>query len=118
MSKSGNTLNVDAAQTQITSVGTLTSLKIADGATIGSASDASAITIAASGACIFSDTIIGDLTGDITGDVTGNADTATNLSGSQTAKYVYAAPNANNGTASFRALVASDIPTLNQNTSR
>ena len=31
-------------------------------------------------------------------------------------RYVYAAPNANDGTASFRALVASDIPTLNQAT--
>jgi len=47
------------------------------------------------------------------GDITGNAATATtagNLSGTQTQKYVYAAPNATNGTASFRALVASDLP--------
>ncbi|MGC4023390.1 MAG: tail fiber domain-containing protein [Cyclobacteriaceae bacterium] len=36
--------------------------------------------------------------------------------GSQTAKFVYAAPNAAAGVPSFRALVASDIPTLNQNT--
>jgi hypothetical protein len=36
--------------------------------------------------------------------------------GSQTAKYVYAAPNAIDGTPSFRLLVASDVPTLNQNT--
>jgi len=52
-------------------------------------------------------------------DITGNAATATtagNLSGTQTQKYVYAAPNAADGTASFRALVSSDIPTLNQNT--
>ena len=35
---------------------------------------------------------------------------------SKTAKYVLAAPNATNGLPSFRALVASDIPTLNQNT--
>jgi len=35
---------------------------------------------------------------------------------SQTAKTVLAAPNAANGTPSFRALVASDIPTLNQST--
>jgi len=49
-------------------------------------------------------------------DTTGNAATATtattagNLSGTQTQKHVYAAPNATNGTASFRALVASDLP--------
>jgi hypothetical protein len=51
--------------------------------------------------------------------IDGNAQTATtavNLSGTQTAKFVYAAPNATNGTASFRALLASDIPTLNQDT--
>ena len=36
--------------------------------------------------------------------------------GSQTAKYVYAAPNALNGNPLFRALEASDIPLLNQNT--
>lgn len=35
---------------------------------------------------------------------------------SKTAKYVLAAPNGAAGTPSFRALVASDIPTLNQNT--
>ena len=35
---------------------------------------------------------------------------------SQTAKYVLAAPNAAAGAPTFRALVASDIPTLNQNT--
>jgi hypothetical protein len=36
---------------------------------------------------------------------------------SQTQKYVFAAPNALDGTPVFRALLASDIPTLNQNTS-
>jgi len=34
----------------------------------------------------------------------------------QTAKYFYAAPNSINGTPVFRALLASDIPLLNQNT--
>ena len=42
--------------------------------------------------------------------------TAAGLSGTQTANYVYAAPNGVAGTASFRALVAADVPTLNQNT--
>ena len=36
---------------------------------------------------------------------------------SQTANYVFAAPNGSAGVPSFRALVAADIPTLNQNTS-
>ncbi|GHT06686.1 hypothetical protein AGMMS49525_15210 [Bacteroidia bacterium] len=36
---------------------------------------------------------------------------------STTAKYVLAVPNAVNGVPSFRALVANDIPTLNQSTS-
>ena len=35
---------------------------------------------------------------------------------SQTANYVFAAPNGTAGTPTFRALVAADIPTLNQNT--
>ena len=38
--------------------------------------------------------------------------TAANLSGTQTAKYFYAAPNASNGTASFRTILASDLPTI------
>ena len=36
--------------------------------------------------------------------------------GSQTQAHVYAAPSGSAGTPSFRALVATDIPTLNQNT--
>jgi hypothetical protein len=47
--------------------------------------------------------------------VAGHAGTI-NPYASQTAKFVLAAPNANDGSPSFRALVASDIPTLNQNT--
>lgn len=42
--------------------------------------------------------------------------TAAGLSGSQTANFIYAAPNGSAGTASFRAMVAADVPTLNQNT--
>lgn len=36
--------------------------------------------------------------------------------GSQTANYIYAAPNGSAGSPTFRALVAADVPTLNQNT--
>ena len=88
---SGLTLTT-AAQTAITSVGTLTSLTIADDATIGSASDADAITIAADGVCTFSAGLSGALTGNVTGNVTGNADTATDLAGTKAANLVYAGP--------------------------
>jgi hypothetical protein len=50
---------------------------------------------------------------------TGDNAVNSNYSGlvaSQTAKYFYAAPNATAGVPAFRAVVASDIPTLNQNT--
>ena len=49
------------------------------------------------------------------GSCTGNAATATtavNLSGSQTANYVYAAPNGSSGSASFRAMVVADLPVV------
>ena len=46
---------------------------------------------------------------------TGYGDTQ-NPYGSKTAKYVLAAPNSTDGAPTFRALVASDIPTLNQDT--
>ena len=36
--------------------------------------------------------------------------------GTQTANYIYAAPNGSAGNPAFRAIVAADIPTLNQNT--
>ena len=113
---SGLTLTT-AAQTAITSVGTLTSLTIADDATIGSASDADAITIAADGVCTFSAGLSGALTGNVTGNVTGNADTATDLAGTKAANLVYAGPGSGaNAAPTFRALVAGDIPVLNQNT--
>ena len=50
-----------AAQTNITSLGTLTSLVIADGGDIGSASDTDAISIAANGVVTFSQNITGTL---------------------------------------------------------
>lgn len=40
----------------------------------------------------------------------------TNPYGSKLANYILAAPNGTNGAPSFRAIVAADIPTLNQNT--
>ena len=62
--------------------------------------------------------IAGVFTGDLTGDVTGNADTATNLAGTKAANLVYAGPGSGVDAApSFRALVAGDIPDLNQDTS-
>ena len=50
------------------------------------------------------------------GALSGNATTATNLSGSQTANYAYS-PNGSSGTDSLEGFnFATDIPTLNQNT--
>ena len=52
---SGSALTVtQAAQSAITSVGTLTSVVVADGGNIGSASDTNAISIASTGAVTFS----------------------------------------------------------------
>ena len=69
---STNTLNVDAAQTQITSVGTLTGLVIADDGNIGSASDTDAISISAAGVVGISQDLV------ITGNLTVNGATVTN----------------------------------------
>ena len=69
---STNTLNVDAAQSQITSVGTLTGLVIADDGNIGSASDTDALTIDASGNVTASQNLT------ITGNLTVNGATVTN----------------------------------------
>jgi len=46
----------------------------------------------------------------------GSASTATSLSGTQSANVVYAGPTSGSGAATFRSLVAGDVPTLNQNT--
>ena len=48
--------------------------------------------------------------------VTSTAAELNTIAGSKTQKFVYAAPNGADGAAVFRALVASDIPTLNQST--
>ena len=84
-------------------------IKIPNDGTIGCASDVDLIKLESGKLTINGELAASSFTGSLSG-------TATNLSGSQTQKYVYAAPNNENGTASFRALIASDIPTLNQNT--
>lgn len=56
---STRTLSVDASQTQITAVGTLTGLVISDGGNIGSATDTDAIAIGADGGVTLSKAIIG-----------------------------------------------------------
>jgi hypothetical protein len=60
------------------------------------------------------------ITLDTKGRVTGNTAVAASdlhsTYGSQTAATFYAAPNATAGNPSFRAIIAADIPTLNQNT--
>jgi hypothetical protein len=53
----------------------------------------------------------------ITFTTSGNTATGTLTLNSQTANTFFAAPNGSNSTPTFRAIVAADIPTLNQNTS-
>ena len=55
-------------------------------------------------------------TGTLTNNISGNAATATAVAGSYTAGYVYAAPASVAGALAPRALVPTDIPVLNQNT--
>ena len=89
----------------------------------GSASGATSLTPALTLATITQSTGANfvKITLDTKGRVSGNtAVAASDLNttfGSQTAATFYAAPNATAGNPSFRAIVAADIPTLNQNTS-
>ena len=48
--------------------------------------------------------------------VSATATELNSIAGSKTQNYIYASPNGSDGAASFRALVAADVPTLNQNT--
>ena len=119
-----------AAQSNITSVGTLTALQVdnvnIDGNTIKSTTGNLKLNPNTGSAVIIDETInidAGVVTGatsitstTFVGTLSGNATTANNLSGSKTANHIYAAPNGSNGSATFRALVAADIPTLNQDT--
>lgn len=52
----------------------------------------------------------------VSGSPVTSAGTLTGAWASQTANYIFAAPNGSSGTPSFRAIVAADVPTLNQNT--
>jgi hypothetical protein len=56
------------------------------------------------------------LPGTISSNTTGNANTATGIAGSQSPNLVYASPNGSSGVGGYRALVAADVPTLNQST--
>ena len=57
-----------------------------------------------------------DTKGRVTGNTTVAASDLNSTFGSQTANTFYAAPNGTVGNPTFRAIVAADIPTLNQNT--
>ena len=116
----------DAAQSAITSVGTLTALQVdnvnIDGNTVKNTTGNLKLNPTAGSSVIIDETInidAGVITGatsitssTFVGALSGNA-TTFNLSGSKTANHIYAAPNRSNGSATFRALVAADIPTLN-----
>jgi len=107
--------------------GTVTSIDVSGGTTGlttsgGPITGAGTITIAGTLAVANGGTGATTLTGIVKGNGT-SAFTAASAGtdylapfGSQTQAYVYAAPSGSAGVPSFRALVASDIPTLNQNT--
>ena len=52
-----------------------------------------------------------------TGPLSGNATTASNLIGSQTANFIYAAPNGSSGSGVWRAMVPQDMPAVSLATS-
>ena len=95
---------------------------------LGSATYSTVTTLWASGSCsgyLKSDGTCDTPSGAAHDAVTLSTDLGNNLLGlstqqltldSQTANYIFAAPNGSAGVPSFRALVAADIPTLNQNT--
>jgi len=107
--------------------GTVTSIDVSGGTTGlttsgGPITGAGTITIAGTLAVANGGTGATTLTGIVKGNGT-SAFTAASAGtdylapfGSQTQAHVYAAPSGSAGVPSFRALVASDIPTLNQNT--
>jgi hypothetical protein len=107
--------------------GTVTSVDVSGGTTGlttsgGPITGAGTITLAGTLAVANGGTGAATLTGIVKGNGT-SAFTAASAGtdylapfGSQTQAYVYAAPSGSAGVPSFRALVASDIPTLNQNT--
>lgn len=111
-SQSGNTITV--ATTATSNLGTVTSASVvsANGfaGTVANASTTPAITLTT--------TVTGLLSGNgtaISAASAGYGDT-TNPYASKTANYFLAAPNGSAGSPVFRAIVAADIPTLNQNT--
>ena len=107
--------------------GTVTSVDVSGGTTGlttsgGPVTGAGTITLAGTLAVANGGTGATTLTGVIKGNGTSALSAATAGTdflapfGSQTQAHVYAAPSGSAGTPSFRALVATDIPTLNQNT--
>jgi len=122
LSLSGGTLSATGGGS-----GTVTSVDVSGGTTGlttsgGPVTGAGTITLAGTLAVANGGTGATTLTGVLKGNGTSALSAATAGTdflapfGSQTQAHVYAAPSGSAGTPSFRALVATDIPTLNQNT--
>lgn len=98
---------------------TLDKATLTPGSGISISNGSGAITISATGGGSGTVTSVGlalPTEFSISGSPVTTSGTLTGAWASQTANYVLAAPNGSAGTPSFRALVAADIPTLNQNT--
>jgi len=124
---SGLTLSAGTLSATGGGSGTVTSVDVSGGTTGlttsgGPVTGAGTITLAGTLAVANGGTGATTLTGVLKGNGTSALSAATAGTdflapfGSQTQAHVYAAPSGSAGTPSFRALVATDIPTLNQNT--
>lgn len=124
---SGLTLSAGTLSATGGGSGTVTSVDVSGGTTGlttsgGPVTGAGTITLAGTLAVANGGTGAATLTGVLKGNGTSALSAATAGTdflapfGSQTQAHVYAAPSGSAGTPSFRALVATDIPTLNQNT--
>lgn len=101
-------VNVDPDGTSIVLTGSSPNKKVAIGALQSDAMHGNR-----GGGALHSNAVNAGAAGFMSGSDKANLDS---LYASQTAKFFYAAPNGSAGSPSFRAIVASDIPTLNQAT--
>lgn len=105
-------INADNTATALDATAFRTAIGAGTSSTVGTVTQIIASNTAVSGLSLSGGTI----TDSGTIAITGTLSVVGSNFGSQTANYVFAAPNGTAGNPGFRALVAADIPTLNQNT--
>jgi hypothetical protein len=109
----GSTSGTSTLQAQATAGTTTFTLPTTTGTLIGSGDSATVSNTMLANPSFYIGTTsvsLGATSGSITSLAVNISGSAANLSGTQTQNYVYAAPSGSNGSASFRALVAADIP--------